>query len=242
MKSKARAEELTVLTERIRAHLFRDGRRPGDRVETEEELAVLFSVSRHQVRRVLNTMVQQGLLTKTPRRGTFIRQFDPSLVADNLKSSFQVSEFGLNEYIEARLVIEQAVLPLAIKRITPEQIDQLQSSIDRMIALEDEPEKADEADRDFHMTLLAACGNQILSSFSTIIAHLFHDSTYRSRYWDSETIDRLAKEHRKILKAIMAGDTERALKLHEQHLHYRRRLNLDSAPRKSRTRTRPTSR
>ena len=235
MESMSRAEQMEALREQIRAHIFRDDRRPGDRIETEEELSAAFEVSRHQVRRVLNAMVQQGLLTKSPRRGTFIRHFDPSIAASNLKSSFQVSNFGLGEYIEARLVIEQAVLPLAIRRITPGQIAQMKESIDRMVALEDEPEKADEADRDFHMILLSSCGNEILSSFSTIVSMLFHDSTYRKRYWNRTTIDRLAREHRRILKAIAAGDTETALKLHAQHLHYRQKLDLDFAgPKRSR--------
>ena len=59
---------------------------------------------------------------------------------------------------------------------------------------------------------------------------LFHDTAYRSRYWNRETIERLAREHRQILDAIKARDPERALKLHENHLHYRQRLDLDTPP------------
>ena len=236
VKTTSPVHQIEKLTEQIRAYVFRDGRKPGDRIETEEELASTFDVSRHQVRRVLNTMVQQGLLTKTPRRGTFIRHFDPAIVATNLRSSFEVSDFAHSEYVEARLVIERAVLPLAVKRISPEQIKLMEKSIDRMLQLSHIPEQADEADRDFHMILLASCGNKILSSFSTIISMLFHDSTYRKQYWNPATISRLAREHRKILRAIAAGDTETALTLHEQHLHYRQKLHLDTQRRELSTR------
>ena len=227
VNSKSRATQNAKFEEQIRAYVFRDGRKPGSRIETEEQLAQKFAVSRHQIRRILSTMVQQGLLTKTPRRGTFIRHFDPEIVVANLKSSFEVSDFGLNDYIEARVVIERAVLPLAVKRISPEQLKLMEKCIDRMLNLADHPAQADEADRDFHMILLASCGNKILSSFSTVIAMLFHDSTYREQYWNPKTMSRLAMEHRKILDAIAKGDTEAALLLHEQHLHYRQRLHLE---------------
>ena len=80
--------------------------------------------------------------------------------------------------------------------------------------------------RDFHMILLQSCGNEILSSFGSVISMLFRDAAYRSTYWNASTIRRLAREHDQILAAVKDDDVERAIELHKKHLHYKEKLNL----------------
>jgi GntR family phosphonate transport system transcriptional regulator len=46
---------------------------PGERLPPEPELAKRFGVNRHTLRRALGVLVQEGRLTATPGRGTFVR-------------------------------------------------------------------------------------------------------------------------------------------------------------------------
>jgi GntR family transcriptional regulator len=53
---------------------IRGGRyQAGDRFPTEEELTVMFGVSRLTVRRALASLVADGVLQRSPRRGTFVQ-------------------------------------------------------------------------------------------------------------------------------------------------------------------------
>ncbi len=215
---------IAELSGRIRNHIIEHGYTPGTRIETEEELAELFNVSRYKIRSVLGTLVQQGVLTKSPRRGTYVNEFDPVAASRDLWFQYQLGSYNLNEFIEARIVVEQAIVPLVVRRITPSQISTLQEAIDRMIEKRDTPKLADSADQDFHIRLIQASGNELLSSFSNVITMLFHQEDYRSKYWNPETVERLAHEHQEILNAIIDGDEERALARHRDHLSFQRRI------------------
>ena len=212
------------LSERIRAHILDKGYTPGTKIETEEELAELFGVSRYKIRTVLGALVQQGVLTKSPRRGTYVNEFNPLAASEDLLFQYRVREFDLNEFIEARIVIEQAIIPLVIRRITPAHITKLHAAIDRMVEQKHAPKQADAADREFHLELIRAAGNELLASFSSVVTLLFHREEYRSKYWDPRTVERLAHEHRRILDAIADGDEELALQRHGEHLNARGRV------------------
>ncbi len=200
------------------------GYKPGDKIETEEEMATIFGTSRYKIRMVFNALVQEGVLTKSPRRGTFINHFDPRSFIGNLKFSYQVSDYDLYEFIEARIIIESAIMPIVVKRATPVQISAMEDTVERMHTHKDDPPKADEADRDFHIILLEACGNELLASLSNIVTLLFHNSEYRKKYWSPDIITRLADEHQKIINAIKEGNTELAVDYHRNHLHYKQKI------------------
>lgn len=202
---------------------------PGSRVETEEQLAARFQVTRYQIRSVLNVLAQQGVITKTPRRGTFINDFDTGIISDAIKFNYQVSNFNLYETIEARIVIELASIPLVVKRITPSQIYELEMIVEKMHNNSSLPQVADEADLEFHAAMLRSSGNQLLNSFSQIIAQLFHQVDYRRKYWNTETIIRLADEHRMILEAIQDGDVDLTVSRLKKHLNYTNRIEMDGA-------------
>lgn len=209
----------------IRDHLLEKGARPGERIENELDLAARFGVSRYKVRSVLNALVQQGVLVKYPRKGTFVRQFDAKSLSDDLQFRYKISRFDLHESIEGRIVVELAVLPLVVRRATPGQLAQMEEAVERMRRARNAPEQADKHDLEFHVLLLKACGNELLASFTTVLSMLFHDPEYRRKYWNPETISRLANEHRQILEAIREGDVDLAVERHKAHLHYREKID-----------------
>lgn len=217
------------LGERIRKYILNESDGPGSRIETEEQLARRFSVTRYQVRNVLNGLAHQGVISKSPRRGTFISEVNPKTISDYISLSYQVSNANLYEAIEARIVIELATIPLVVKRITPAQIAQMEDDVERMISNRLDPRVADAADMDFHATMLKSSGNQLLTSFNQVISRLFHQVEYRRKYWDPDTIERLALEHRGILEAIQDGDTELVIERLKKHLNYQRRIDQNEA-------------
>ncbi len=214
---------------RIRTFILDQAKGPGSKIATEEQIAKTFNVTRYRVRNVLNGLVQQGVITKTPRRGTVINQLDTNAISDNLRFNYQVTNANLYESIEARIVIELATIPLVVKRITPAEIFEMEGRVDKMLKNKLEPRIADEADLEFHAAMLKASGNGLLNSFSQVITQLFHQADYRRKYWNTETIERLALEHRSILEAIQEGDTDLAIRRLKDHLHYTQKIEMNGA-------------
>lgn len=208
------------LYQRVRAHLIDLGLQPGDKIETELDLAKRFGVSRHHIRQVLSAMVQGGILDRVPKRGTIIRAFDSSSLSDHIRFQFEVANFNVAEFKEARILVERAALPLTVRRITPSEIVQVEETIERMIEFQAQPEKADVYDRDFHVLLFRASGNRVLESFTGVLVTLFQSADYRRKYWTRERIVRIATEHRRILDAIRQADAAAAVAALDAHLGY----------------------
>lgn len=209
------------LLEQLKAHLITRGLKPGQTIESELELATHFGVSRHQMRTALGALVQAGVIERRPRRGTVVRQFDIESLSNHMKLHFEVTQFDIEEFREARLLVERALLPLAVKRITAPQLAQAEETIANMRRFKNEPEKADIYDRDFHLILFRACGNDVLKSFTGVLTTLFQSVDYRRQFWKPEIMERLADDHAGILLPIRHGDARAALDALDDHLNYR---------------------
>lgn len=64
--------------DRLRAHFM--GMRPGERVPTEAELTRIFQVGRSTIRKALQRFVEEGLLVRSPGKGTFIARAVPCII------------------------------------------------------------------------------------------------------------------------------------------------------------------
>jgi DNA-binding FadR family transcriptional regulator len=208
-----------TLLDKFKKFLIDKGYKTGDKIATEAELAKHFGVSRNKIREATITLSQLGILDKKARRGTILKSLDPESISNDLKFRFSLADFNPADFQEARSVIEKAILPLAIKRITPALLNELENSIVEMEDNLDVPEKADIADRKFHMTLLAACGNQTLQAFGRVIESLFNKEK-RQKYWTKENFLVAVKDHNNLIKAIKSSDIEQALDIMSKHFKY----------------------
>ena len=208
------------LFERLKEYLIAQGLKPGDKIEAETSLAERFGVSRHHIRQVLAVMVQAGILDRATKRGTVIRDFDSASLSDHIRFQFEVAHFNVAEFKEARVLVERAILPLAVRRITPADLVRVEQTIEQMISYQQQPEVADRYDRDFHMLLFQACGNHVLEAFSGVLSSLFRSADYRRKYWTRERVLRIAREHREILEAIRRCDPDAAVAALDAHLGY----------------------
>jgi len=190
---------------------------PGDKIPGEVELAARFGVSRAAMREVLTHLQSLGLLERTKSRGTFLQAVDPDDLQETLAACFQLSGFGGEELKEARLVLESAVLPLAVRRLSPTMLQRMEALLDTMEAAAGEPETADQLDRDFHLLLIEACQSPVLRLFSSVIYLLFRRQ-HRTRFWTEPAIRNSVAGHRAILDAMRAGDVDTARERLQAHI------------------------
>jgi DNA-binding GntR family transcriptional regulator len=169
----------------------------------QEEVAEQFGVSRVPVREALRILEGEGHLTHTAQRGYYVTALDVD---------------DLIEIYRLRHLLESAAVRHTAGRLTEAKLaamGELIDEIDTASAAEDIGGIA-RANRDFHFVLIDSPGQERLVR----LIHQLWDvsSPYRSHYFaGKENRERLQKEHREILRAAVAGDTEKVVELLDVH-------------------------
>ena len=210
-------ENLT-LWERVHGHLREEilaNRLPPGTVLGEVALAESLGVSRGPVREALGRLAAEGLVTVRPRRGAVV-------------SALSAGEF--REAYEVREALETLAARLAVPRLAPDEVERLQSLVDEQArrAVEGDVERFFQANQAFHELIVSASGNRTLQEMHRqLVGHM---GRYRTRSLVLRgTLKRSVGEHRAIMRAIRAGDAEKAAHLLGEHIRVpQRRLEAAS--------------
>jgi len=176
---------------------------PGKKLN-EEEVALLFSVSRGPVREAFRALESKGLLRVEKNRGVFVRQ---------------VTVEEADEIYEVRAGIDELIGRLLAERITPAQVAELRALLRKMQAQAKARNVAGyyPLNVQFHEMLASFTGNgALVATYRRLVnaLHLYRRETLE-RGPDSFPIS--TREHAQIVDAIAAGDADRAGKLLHQH-------------------------
>ncbi|HEY0184057.1 MAG TPA: FCD domain-containing protein [Rhodopila sp.] len=125
------------ICERIRNQLISGQLKPGDRLPSERELADIYAVSRTAVHEALIIMEIVGLLKLKKGRngGAYISDHSPGLFARSFRDMLDFKHASLGMLLEARAIIQVAVVQTACARATGDDFDRLQRNIDETEAL-----------------------------------------------------------------------------------------------------------
>lgn len=204
--------------EQVKTYLIKTSAENNGQLETEEALAERFCVSRYKIRQVLGTLVQMGILDRSPRRGSVLKVPDKVQMNDQLKLQFNAASFDAAEYIEARILVECAIIPIITRRVTPLMMAQLENILKKIEENADSPMEADKYDRDFHLLLLKACGNRVLQVFSGVLVTYFEKTSGALAAYDRQYFLNVAQKQKQILSFIKSGDATKAAALMREHL------------------------
>jgi DNA-binding GntR family transcriptional regulator len=205
----AKPNNATTVRSALRTEILACQRAPGDRLVISE-LCQRYGVSLGAVREALSALEGEGLVVALPKRGFEV---------------VGMSMAELHQLTEARVEVEGACLRLAAGRGGTEWEAQVMSALDRLAATPRKPvgaalelsEAWSQAHADFHIALVAACGNRVLLG---VREQLFESSErYRRLSVPAERLDRdVAAEHRALADAMLARDPEHACHLMGAHL------------------------
>ena len=195
-------------TELIREAIV-DGRiGPGQRLK-EEELARELGISRTPVREALLILQAEGLVDAAPNRGAVVRSHDAA---------------DLEDLYQLRALLEGYAARRAATRVNEVDLAGLWSSCERFDHLADADVR--ELVREnllFHNVILDACGSARVAHFVRKVIEL--PLVYKSYIWYSPDQRRIsAHYHRQIVRALEAGDGERAELIMKEHVFEARDL------------------
>jgi DNA-binding GntR family transcriptional regulator len=193
----------------LRAAIVRGDLAPGEKI-LQEATALELGVSLIPLREALKTLATEGIVTYRPQRGYFVTELPIERV--------------LELYL-ARNLLEAEVERLAVPRLDEGALETMRAQvrIQRRAVAERDAVEMIAANRTFHFTIFALCGNSFLVRF---VAQLwdaldpYRVLSYR-RMWmqpDEELIpDEILAEHDRILDALESGDRAGALLLLREH-------------------------
>ncbi len=176
---------------------------PGSRLPGERELAVRLGVSRVTIREAEISLQRQGRV--------HIRHGSGVYVLDTKAQSFsELPNVSAIELTEARLFFEGEAAALAASHIEDDTLEWLEDCLGTMahagVASQGD---AEQADRDFHLTIASVCGN---AAIKFVVESLWKMRTdiepVREAYQAVGITDNHARndEHSEILKALRSRE------------------------------------
>jgi DNA-binding FadR family transcriptional regulator len=186
---------------------------PGDALQAAETMAA----SRTALREAIKVLTAKGLVEAKPKIGTRVTPreswnlLDPDVMA--WQHDGTPRRTFLKKLTEVRAVIEPQAAAFAAERASATDVKALESAYRDMEAAfattGDDVEAFVEADMRFHLTILRACGNELLEQMTRVVySALIVSFSTTSRLPGSAR--RSLPKHHAILQAIAAGHPARA--------------------------------
>jgi len=195
---------------------------PGDRLDSVQQLAENFQVSRSAIREALSALKAMGLVDIKQGEGTFVKSFDANHMVFPLSTAILMNKEDISDLLEVRKIIEVGTVSSAARNRTDADLAALQNILDEMSQLQDDGELGEKVDFEFHTAISKATHNPLLSIFLDQVSGLMFETMKETRriwlYSKQTTREKLFKEHTQIYDAIVEQDEEKAKQAMFSHL------------------------
>lgn len=205
------------IVDEVKRAIIEGDLKPGDRLPTEMELAESLGVSRSSVREATKALEFIGVLNSSPKNGCTVGNFDLRSVVEQLRFHLEVRRATLKELLDARLLLEVGVIPMAVKCASDEELAALQKHVDGMRGAHGRGETGIEDDLAFHSGIFQAAQNRVLESFQDLIKEFFIQMRKELLSLDEE-VDASIHQHQEVLDALRARNVEGAQAAMTHHL------------------------
>jgi len=195
----------------------------GDKLPTERALSEKYNVSRTIIREALMILEIHGIIETKRGSGSILLQKNP----EEIFTTEQIMEIGPFELIQARLILECAVVRFAARVATPtdiRELSQLLKSHEYYLHTDFNLDKINKYDTDFHIRIAEATHNMaLIQSISTVRKYSGHSESWQifKQFFESDKsqLELSLQEHTAILNGIANRDPEGASKAMYGHIH-----------------------
>jgi len=190
----------------------------GDPLPPESELAARFGISRNIVREAYRHYRTLGIIESKPRAGAVIR----SLVPDNPYSGYFPFLAARNDLFrklaELRIAIETGAAEFIACHATEAQVAGLFAICDASTGAS--MERMFQLDEEFHVALLDAANNPLISGMVPLLIRFFSEHAQRNRAGDvpgGDSYPEVWAFHRRIAEAVQKKDSRELRQLMREH-------------------------
>ncbi|WP_198301511.1 GntR family transcriptional regulator [Vitreoscilla filiformis] len=188
------------VAERVREQIFNRELEPGSWID-EQRLAAEYGISRTPLREALKVLAVEGLVTMKVRRGAYVTEMS----AQDVTQVYRL--LALLESDAAAEVAEKA---------SAADLAELQTLHDQLEAQVGQRDQFFATNERFHMHLLALGGNRWRGQIVTDLRKMMKLNRHHSLFRQGRLAESLA-EHRALMQALLARDTEAAARLMKCH-------------------------
>ena len=177
--------------------------KPGDRL-VEADIATQMDVSRAPVREAIRLLEQEGFVMSIPRKGSFVIELDRQ---------------DIEEIYSLRTALESLAVRLAVPRMAPADIDELEALVDEMRQAADEKDVPQlvESDLAFHERIVSlASHGRLLETWLRMSTQLRLFFAIKDQLYHN--LRDMVDTHHPILTAVRAGDVELAQQTISEHI------------------------
>lgn len=188
----------------------------GDKLPPERQLAETFKAARSTVRRALDKLEREGLVSRRLGSGTFVGAAIPG----GRRPADLIDEVSPLQLIEARIAVEPFTTRLAVLHATRRTLDEMDQVLAHAEATRDKDEFS-KWDGEFHLLLARASNNPLLINVYRQINHVRLHAQWdamKEKILTPEVIRDYSRQHRSILRAIHVRDAQLAQSLMAEHL------------------------
>jgi GntR family uxuAB operon transcriptional repressor len=189
----------------------------GDKLPPERQLAETFKAARSTVRRALDRLERDGLVSRRLGSGTFV---GASAVAGQRPAGL-VDELSPLQLIEARLAVEPFTARLAVLHATRRHLDDMDAILAKAEAAAHDKDEFSKWDGELHLLIARASANPLLISVYRQINHVRLHAQWdamKEKILTPDVIDEYNRQHGGILRAIHVRDAQLAQALMAEHL------------------------
>jgi DNA-binding FadR family transcriptional regulator len=208
------------IASRLRAAILGGVYSAGDRLPPERDIARALGASRTTIRNALRLLEDDELVRRKAGSGTYVAQsvrVDPDDVVESTSPL---------ELVEVRTAIEPRMVRLAVFNGKPRDLDRLADALSELERAGANPDRFSRCDQQFHLALAQATHNPLLiwiyHQLNRIRSHR-HWVAVQGKVLTPERIAAYNADHRDLVEAISARDSERAVAIIQQHLQAARR-------------------
>jgi GntR family transcriptional repressor for pyruvate dehydrogenase complex len=212
-------EKVTDLVlSQIRDSLMRGELKPGDKLPGTSELAGKMGVGISSVREAIKMLESLGAVESRQGEGTFVSTTCREGAANAFEIQFMLLPRTAEYLVQFRELYETAYTHLAMEQATPADLEQIEAVV---VALEEKVKRLPPSalvetqdELDFHQTVLYCTHNPYVIKIGEVSLELFFDAL-QDRLAPLKITD-AAEDHRNILEALRAKDTERLHKVFQK--------------------------
>lgn len=209
---------------------------PGDALPPESTLSQRFGVSRTVIRESVKRVEEKGLVTVAQGRGTTVNAPTAWNVLDPIVLSALVDHDDtlgvLDELSIVRGSLESSMAAAAAARQNPQRSADLTRAFEETERTMNDIEAYADADARFHYLVMEQSGNRLAANITQILFQRARVSRRFTGTASPEAVQLTLEEHRAILDAITAGDSEAASRAMHDHIAraWERRRPTDRRP------------
>jgi len=211
MKKLERKRLPDQIIEQIMSSVSKGKLKVGDKLPSEYVLVKQFGVGRSTLREAMGALSLMGVVNIKPGHGTKIVASPDRPLTKLLKWDVLKKQENVQELTEARIILEQAAIELAIERAGDKEIAELEHMLVELELVKKNRKKYHQADLSFHLAVAKASHNNVLLRFlsemrPSILAWMERSTPSRTAQVNEISI----KQHIAILEAIRAKDIKNA--------------------------------